>query len=464
MKALLLVLAAAGVASANGRNAATSTINFRRGHPDDVLAGMTFGAVISHDRGKTWQWICEEAIGYGGAFDPVYAWTASGKILATTFLGLKAATDGCTFNDVAGLDEHFVSAMTYAPDGTLFIGMDDPKDDQIHTSHDEGATFPAMTMPGRVNDWWESIAVAPGDAKRMYLTGYRDRATGSTDRAAYSIDGAQHVQPRTDFRDLLTFRSDDGGATWLEIPLEKLPHQLNTSPQIAAISPEDPDEVYAHFVNADQLHDDVVYRSTDAGATWTKILDVQGMIAFLRRTNGDLIAASQKMGSQISHDSGATWQPIEMPPHVGCLVEDMGEVWACTQNSFDMAANIPADGAGIMVSTDLVTWTPKLRFEDIVAPVACDAGSMQHQFCEAKVWCGLRKQLHITADPTGCPMATEAVIPLMQPPPAGCCDARAHPDGLVIAGAVGMILVRRRRRCSVPSTASRIARSTSRSC
>ena len=49
--AAALLATAAGTASANGRPPGTSTINFRQASSTDVLAGMTFGAVISHDGG-----------------------------------------------------------------------------------------------------------------------------------------------------------------------------------------------------------------------------------------------------------------------------------------------------------------------------------------------------------------------------------------------------------------------------
>src|SRR5262245_53416279 len=76
--AATLIGALASPAGANGRAPATSTIHFRQGNDQDVIAGMTFGAVLSHDGGATWQWMCEAAVGYGGMYDPSYQYTASG--------------------------------------------------------------------------------------------------------------------------------------------------------------------------------------------------------------------------------------------------------------------------------------------------------------------------------------------------------------------------------------------------
>lgn len=93
----LLVAALAQAASANGRDPYTSTINFQRGNDQHIIAGMTFGAVISEVGGATWHWMCERTIGYGGMYDPDYVYTSSGAIFATTFDGLKVMRDGCSF-------------------------------------------------------------------------------------------------------------------------------------------------------------------------------------------------------------------------------------------------------------------------------------------------------------------------------------------------------------------------------
>src|SRR5262245_64959773 len=94
-----VALAAAGQAAwANGRPPATATITFRQGQESDIAVGLTFGLLLSHDGGATWEWICETAIGYGGPYDPHYAFSPSGALFASTFDGLKVSRDRCTFN------------------------------------------------------------------------------------------------------------------------------------------------------------------------------------------------------------------------------------------------------------------------------------------------------------------------------------------------------------------------------
>src|SRR6476659_2253715 len=98
LHAAIAVLLLSTPAAANGRDPYTSSIHFKRGAETNIVAGMTFGVVQSHDNGATWQWMCEQAVGYGGMYDPDYEYTSTGAIFATTFDGLKVMRDGCSFN------------------------------------------------------------------------------------------------------------------------------------------------------------------------------------------------------------------------------------------------------------------------------------------------------------------------------------------------------------------------------
>src|SRR5512140_1212794 len=161
-----LVAGMCAVAGANGRPAATSTINFQQGNAQHIVAGMTFGLVISDDGGATWYWMCEKAVGYGGMFDPDYAYSPSGAIFATTFDGLKVMRDRCTFASTPpGMT--FVSADELGPTGALYYAAADPNDSKIYKSTDDGMSFPTSAMPGMNNDWWDSLIVAPSDPMRV---------------------------------------------------------------------------------------------------------------------------------------------------------------------------------------------------------------------------------------------------------------------------------------------------------
>jgi photosystem II stability/assembly factor-like uncharacterized protein len=474
MKRVLALLLLAGVAHANGRPEATSTIHWRPSAPQDVVAGMTFGVVLSHDGGATWQWMCEDAVGYGGVYDPDYAYTASGALFATTFDGLKVNRDGCVFG-AAPPGNTFVSQLEVAPDGRVVYAAADPHDAGIYQSTDDGMTFPVSASPGRDNDWWDSLVFATD--QRVYLAGYRfqSHCMGGTvgagddcirDEDCPFIENSRPFHGRCgDARKVfLLMRSDDGGASFTPQTKIGLPAPQGGSVlSIVGVDPLDPDIVYARVRQAT----DSLYISTDGAVHWTKILDEPERLSFVVRRSGEIVVATKLSGAKRSIDHGATWIDLVNPPHIGCLYESpAGDVWACTQNYAQMMMDgmpaIPADGYGIMKSTDLATWTGVLRFQDIAGPVACPAGTAQHDRCvekvddKASVWCCLAKQLGVTnpgADCSGrlaCVPASEAppqvdgVTKAPAPPPGGCCDA-GELASIWLVGPVLMILRRRRR-------------------
>src|SRR5260221_1224548 len=170
--AFALVASWCAVAGANGRPAATSTINFEQGNPQHIAAGMTFGLLLSSDGGATWHWMCEKTVGYGGMYDPDYAYSATGALFATTFDGLKVMRDGCTFAATPP-GTTFVSSDELAPNGNFFYAAADPHDAQIYRSIDDGMTLPLSAAQGVNIDWWDSLLVAPSTPNIVYLSGYR---------------------------------------------------------------------------------------------------------------------------------------------------------------------------------------------------------------------------------------------------------------------------------------------------
>jgi hypothetical protein len=441
-------------ASANGRLPATVSINFRSGHPDDIVAGLTFGAAISHDGGATWHWICDDAIGIaGGPYDPIYTYTPAGSVFATTLNGLVMMRDGCTFGPAPSTST-FVSATTLGPDGAYYYaaaqtaGNGFVADFQIYKSADDGMTFPLHPQPDPVTDtnvWWESIAVAPSDPQIVYLSGFRyiPVSTGSTDTR----------------RDHLLYRSDDGGASWKDLtPAQSFPSLMQNSViHIVGVASDVSTHVYARVSYIDNMTTDGLYVSTDGGVSWgTKpmLTHPDRFIAFVVRAakntmdNHDLLTATAKFGTEISHDDGAHWAPLAGAPHINCLAENAaGELWACTQNYG--VGQAQSDDAGIMKTTDLSAWTKVLRYQDLVGPVAsCGADTVQQKTCnQSTLWCGVCAQLMCTPGPSYiCPVAASEA-PVTPMTKGGCCDTGSSPGGpLALALSVATLLWRPRRR------------------
>lgn len=421
----VLLASAARGAEANGRPPGVATINFRRGMESEILVGGTFGAVKSIDGGATWRWICEDAIGYGGMYDPDYAYSSMGTLFATTFTGLKANRDGCQFEQTPS-GTRFVSNTAIGADGAVYFSAADLMDGKVYKSTDDGKTFPLSAMPGTTKDWWQSLEPAPSDPNRLYLAGFRSEA------------GLPKV--------FLMYRSNDGGLTWVPQPVGAFATMPNSTIEIVGVSQTDPNLVYARVSLEDNTVSDAIYRSTDGAQSWTRILGKPEAIAFLVRRNGDLVAATKDSGTVKSTDGGMTWQAVAGAPHINCLAENTaGEVWACTRNY--STTQLQGDDAAVMKSKDLAAWTKVMRFQDLLEPVACNAGTPQHDTCDVDRWCGLCAQLGCKPN-RDCP----GVGPADMAPSeggGGCCEASgggAAPGAFALTGLVAFALMRPRRR------------------
>jgi len=426
-RALLLLALFASDAAAHGRDPIVTRFQFRPGHPDEVLAGMTIGLVTSRDGGATWRWTCEEAIHYKDPFDPDYAYTQGGAIFAESFKGLGEDRETCSFEPTQ-LADLFISSIT-ATGSIVYAAASDTRDSSIYRSIDDGMTFVKIASPGQPGDWWLSLEVAPSDPQRVYLAGYRLRMVGM-----------EYV------KDLFAFVSSNGGMTFTPIDTSVFPTTQDTLIEIAGVGP-DPDIVYARvkYSRGKLLRPfggDLLFRSTNAGQTWQRIWstgDPYGF-SFLARSTGELIVATRISGAAHSLDDGRTWLPLPNPPHISALVEAPdGSVWAGTQNYLGLAPVpslvVPRDGFAIMKSIDLTTWAPVLRLQDLAGP-ACATGDIRAQCVDTSLqlgtpWCCLVSTLGITSTevdcsgPHSCGVMTSADVSagdVTMSPPDGCCQ------------------------------------------
>ena len=446
---MLAMLGVAGDARANGRLPATQSISFQHGNENNIAVGLTFGLLLSHDGGKTWQWMCEGAVGYGGTYDPAYAYSASGALFATTYNGFNVMRNGCTF-DATPEGKAFVSTNTIDGNGALYFAaaqVADAKngiaqDFKIYRSTNDFMTLPTGVQVADASDvsvWWQSIEVAPSNPKIVYLSGYRyipnPSGTGT-------------------MRDHLLFRSDNAGAagSWTALPRTGMTLMPNSVIHLAGIWSNDAAHLYARVVYIDNTTTDAVYVSVDSGATWTEIVRAPDPFgAFVVRaainSNGkhDLIAGTPAAGAKISHDDGMTWTALAGAPHMNCLVENAaGELWACTQNY--AVGQVATDDAGIMKSSDLASWTKVLRYQDLTDAVACGASTPQATMC-ATSWCIACAQLGCQPPASyNCPVPSEVMGNDANPPrAAGCCDTGSSGGGpLALALVVATVVLRRR--------------------
>jgi photosystem II stability/assembly factor-like uncharacterized protein len=490
------VLAWCAIAGANGRPPASSTITFQQGNPQHIVAGMTFGVLVSSDGGRTWSWICEAAFPYAGVYDPDMLDTESGALFATTFKGLKVMRDGCSFGAVSLANGHcdgpksdpcyanvFLSKVVAGGGSAMYATASSPYDSRIYRSADDGHTFDVLSSPGDADEYWQSFAIAPSNPKRIYLAGYRfttqcdahSTNAGSACRLNSNCTGSGtgSAMPKcTTVKTFSLFRSDDAGATWSSLSQANLPMSQSSAITIVGIDPADANQVYVHVSAESGGTGDAVYKSANGGSSaWTKVFetkDPSGLV-MLVRSNGGLIAATETSGAFSSaggsacvDQSSCKWTRLANAPHINCLVEqpDNKDIWACTRN-YGNGSNIASDGAGIMKTSDLATWTPMLKYADIAGPVSCGSDKSPAQQCvvpndgRPSVWCCLVDQLGIKSTAVACTGAyacTEGAEPPSRKAsstPAkhgGCCDAGGGSEpGALLLGALTLLCISRRR-------------------
>lgn len=433
--ALAVLAAVPDDAAANGRPPQSVKLRFRPGNSQDMLLGVTFGLMVSHDDAATWRWICESAVGFEGTFDPDYEYSSSGAIFATTFDGLRFTRDGCVWSAVPSpLDTWLVTQVAIGPDGTLFAGAADPvRGSGVFRSTDDGASWQPTGDMNQTFDWYETLEVAPSDPQRVYTTGYRLSA-GS---------------PRT----RLLFRSLNAGGTWEALPTTAFVGTEFSDLRIMAVDPVDPEVVYVKMTFTSKGLQDTLYRTANwsrpvamGGPTWAQVLVVPASItAVVVRDNGEVWATTQTQGIHRSTDGGNSFTPVTgLTYEAACLEERRSDdsLWLC-------ANHLPPDlmALGRSPSGAAGSWQVKLQYADIAGPVRCPPGNDQRDDCEANLWCGLADQMGITSTEIDC-AAQNVDAPDPDPPedPKPCCGAGGGPPGVEIGLAALALLLRSRRR------------------
>lgn len=432
-----VLAAVASPAHANGRFPQAIDVRFTPGDDQVMALQATFGLLLTQDGGDTWRWVCEDAVGFGGVYDPDYAFTSTGLLLATTTsaFGLRLTRDYCSWSQApAALNNTFVSQVEVGPDGVIYAMAADPADSQLYVSTDDGASFVARSNPGAAGDWWETLHVAPSDASVLYLAGFR------------IVDGNKQY---------LLFRSDDAGASWDPLPITAFTFGgVGSDLQVVSISPTDPDVLYARVFHANgtSIGDDL-YRSADGGQSWDRAFQsVDDVTAVVFRAAGGVVLATRDNGLHTSTDGITFGAAIESPP-AHCLRERGGTLYLCSNG------HIP-HLMGVGTSATTTGWQSILAFTQIDGPLDCGAGTDQHEVCEVQRWCSMQCQLAVEGFPEcdeTCPVVTIDAGPtlpdgdiIIDPPPGDdCCNVGGGPHGaaaLSVLVALGLVRRGRRRR------------------
>lgn len=372
---LALPLAAALLAGsstpalANGRFPETNAVFLSPNDPDLVLLRVTFGLLVSHDRGKSWDWICENSIGLAGIEDPMFWVAPNSTIVGSTFQGVSISRDkGCNFAFVGGdlKDGIFVDLTSRAAEPntvvTFWSGYDNIDEAGVPSyksvlfeSKDQGETFTALPWVFDDTLFGETVDMAPSDADRLYVTAVR--TPGVTPTGVFMV-------------------SRDRGKTFEELPFPLIAGER--APYIAAVDPTNADHVYVRTWGGSADKPGRIMLTEDAGKNWRAIYTSQAALSgFALAPDGTKVyLGGPKEGLQVASTTDFVFTK-KTDIEIGCLTLTEGGLWACSsEKSGFIAAFSKDDGA---------TFETKAHFCDIRGTLECDGASKTTTQC-AQVW------------------------------------------------------------------------------
>jgi photosystem II stability/assembly factor-like uncharacterized protein len=260
--ALLAAAAAWSVSAAaiaNGRYPTASQIIVDPNDPKHLVVSATFGFLDSRDEGRTFNWLCEAAVGPAAenGFDIVLAVSGNGNTVLGLFDGMAATRDGCTFQIAPELKKKTIgdlswrSSMPHRVIGYTIGLVPGGYASQIVQSNDDGVTWSDVGAPLPTSMMPLTIDLAESDTKRVYVSALADKTK--------------------DFASVL-LRSDDGGATFetLDVPGTELHRQA----YIAAVHPSDANRLYLRVLDdrAGVVFTSI-FMTADGGRSFRKIFD-----------------------------------------------------------------------------------------------------------------------------------------------------------------------------------------------
>lgn len=349
MSAALITLPNA--ASANGRYPAAGQVAVDPSNSAHVVVRATYGLLSTTDKGGTWGWICEGAVGFGGNEDPMVGVTTDGTVLAGLFNGLTASHDkGCTWEfaggDLAGKYATDLSVEKVDPSRAVAITSNGVSANQFLTqlweSVDNGATWTQAGVDLPSEFLGLNVDVAPSDTSRVYVSGRY---------GAPLYPGA-------------LLRSPDRGKTWekLDIPGSDDSHL----PYLSAVDPSNPGTLYLRL-DGDPV--DALLVSNDGGDSWSTAFESTGSLyGFALSPDGSTVyIGGGKDGLWRAPASTLAFQKVSAI-QVRCLYATDEGLYACGDEF--------QDGFTVGLSKDEgATFQPFMHLGAPCGPLECGAGT-----------------------------------------------------------------------------------------
>lgn len=347
--ALSAALIGPATASANGRFPfAQHVIVGPNADSAQIVLRATFGLLWSRDGGRTFDWACEQSIGFTGNWDPPVVFGANRLVVGLPD-GLVSTPDGCDFPRIASVPSTSMLDLASSRDGMTIYGVENIPvvANRVFASIDGGETW---TVRGRgpADVSFDTVELAPSNAQRVYLSG---------------LDGTTRAP--------LVFRSNDGAATMTPSPLPAESLMNATGAFVSGVAQNDPDLVYVRVDRDGGTH---LLRSRDGGQTWAVVYRAAGELrGFALADDGRLWVGGAMDGLKRSDDAGDHWTTVDAPAPF-CLRHHASALYICVDWVREpYALGRMRDGAQ--------TIEPLLRFQDARGAFACAASSSAQTEC-----------------------------------------------------------------------------------
>jgi MYXO-CTERM domain-containing protein len=389
--AVATALGSSATASANGRYPQAMQFAEDPSDAERIWLMSTYGMLTSPDRGKTWHWICEQALGISTSvpFDPTFGIHENGTIIMGLTAGLRSTkTRGCDWKQaIPEVADSFVMDVSVDPAlksrGLVLVSFGVAGDgggtvytNQLWETTDNGETF--HLLAGNLPDdvYSTTMDAAPSDPQRLYIS-------------------AQALNPNGLDTTPLLLRSRDRGKTWQRLPVPmKIPGGAS---YIAAVHRTNPDILYLRtleFVEgvADRRAESSLLYTTNGGDTWQELFRGEApMLGFALAPDGSEVF----IGFGDPGDRATTTDPAKLglwrastadfrfekrfDHTIACLSHSSRGLYACSRldpAGFDLG--LSKDGGR--------TFETVQNRRRIQGPAPCAAGTAVAGQCTAEVW------------------------------------------------------------------------------
>lgn len=355
----LATLAACGgvarSASANGAFPSVSQLVPDPSDADHLVLRSTFGLLVTRDRGQSWDWLCEDGMGYKDVQPPMAVLPGGVILLATPDGIMRSDAAGCDFQPASGVDAMVLdlARVPSEPNAAVAVSLAGT-DAQLWRTEDGGATFAPLgePIPGFIPS---TVDVAPADADTIYVSG---------------LAGTHGSLVRT----------RDGAKTFETLPVPNT--STSRRPFIAAVDPNDAGTVYVRL-DGEPSSLEVTH---DGGDTFSSPLMTKvPALGFALSPDGQTVIASNSYDGTFRAESTSLDFEKVACGGPSCLSFSAAGLFGCGDQGVDGFIVGRSDdlGASFQRTVDLTC---------IRGPAACGADTSIGSACPG-AWPAIREQI-----------------------------------------------------------------------